>query len=624
MPEAFLEVKPSAGRPFSFAIGKKPVRIGRDPGQADLVIDDPLLSKLHVRLETKGDSFVLIDEGSRNGTFVAGKRADSKKELKLKDGDEITLGLTSMKFRSGAAGAEAPPIRRFLGSTQEYFKITDLLGTQATQKDAQVPAPIMRLLVRLAEEVLPELQPKRIFQAVAAVAVELLQARSAAILRQDASGQQEVLARHPPDSAGIVLPDSFYRTVIDRRGVLLLRDVARTEVDDLKKTAERMSLLGIPIWQHNEVAAMLYIESQPTGQPFTEAEASLGSIIAALIGPAVFQAQHAERLEQEKNQLLAQIRNYQRSGSQGSGYLLGGSRAMIKLREQIIACADMDSPVFLSGELGTGKESAARAIHAASPRADKPFVSALCGGLEPDQLGRELFGEGLSSKPGLFQLAWGGTLYLDEVGDLPTSIQDRLVKSYAESGHGALPRLMASSIQSLQQLLDAQRVSEPFMRMIGAITVSLPPLRERKEDIPVLAQQFLKGHTTSSGKVAQLTPDALGALEQMTFPSNARELSNIIERALVLVGSSGVLDQRHLAPTVLEDAKKQSGTVLLKEAVNDFERSYVLKVLAEQHGHRTRTAKVLGLSRQALSEKLRRYGIRDREDDTISDILGNE
>lgn len=614
MAEAFLEVKPSAGRSFSFTLGPKPVRIGRDPAQADLVLDDPLLSKLHVRLEAKGQDFVLIDEGSRNGTFVGGKRADQKKEIKLKDGDEITLGLTGLKFRAGAAGKEAPPVRRFLGSTQEYFKINDLLGGQS--QDAPIPEPIMRLLVRLAEEVLPEIHADRVYHAVVSIACETLNGGRAAIIRRKADESLEILARFPEDSADIELPDSFYKAVAERRGVVLVRDSMKgLGGEHIRQNDERLSLLGIPIWQQHEVSALLYVESQPAGTPFTTTDAAQGSIIAALIGPAVFQSQHADKLEQEKNRLLAQIRAYQRSGQSGTGYLVGSARALIKLREQVLAAADLDTPIFVTGEVGSGKEATARAIHAAGPRAEKPFVSALCGGLEPEALGRELFGEGLSSRPGLFQLAWGGTLFLDEISELPLALQDRLVKMYSEPTAAPRPHLMASSIATLPQLLEQKKINDGFMRLINAVTVVVPPLRDRHEDIPVLAQHFLKQHSSNTGKTAQLTPDALSALEQMTFQSNLRDLSNIIERALVLVGSSGMIDQRHLARTVVEDSPKQAGTRLLKEAVNDFERGYVMKVLAEQHGHRTRTAKVLGLSRQALSEKLRRYGIRDREDD---------
>lgn len=615
MAEAFLEVKPSTGRAFSFTLGPKAVRIGRDPQQADLVLDDPLLSKLHLRLEAKGQDFVLIDEGSRNGTFIGGKRADQKKEIKLKDGDEITLGLTGLKFRAGTAGKEAPPVRRFLGSTQEYFKINDLLDGGQSQ-DAPIPEHIMRLLVRLAEEVLPEIHADRVYHAVVSIACETLNGGRAAILRRKRDGVLEILARFPEDAADIELPESFYKAVAERRGVVLVRDsMTGLAGENIRQNGERLSLLGIPIWQQHEVSALLYVESQPSGAPFTTTDAAQGSIIAALIGPAVFQSQHADKLEQEKNRLLAQIRAYQRSGQTDSGYLLGSARALIKLREQVLAAADLDTPIFVTGEVGSGKEATARAIHAAGPRAEKPFVSALCGGLEPEALGRELFGEGLSSRPGLVQLAWGGTLFLDEISELPVVLQDRLVKMYSEPTSTPRPHLMASSIFGLPQLLEQKKINEPFLRLINAVTVTVPPLRERQEDIPILAQHFLKQHTANSGKSAQLTPDALSALEQMTFQSNLRDLSNIIERALVLVGSSGMIDPRHLSRTVVEDTPKAGGLRLLKEAVNDFERGYVMKVLAEQLGHRTRTAKVLGLSRQALSEKLRRYGIRDREDD---------
>lgn len=618
MAEAFLEVKPASGRPFSFALSAKPVRIGRDPSVADLVIDDPLLSKLHARLEEKGSDFILVDEGSRNGTFVAGKRAQQRVAVTLKDGDEITLGLTALKFRSGAAGRDSLPVRRFLGTTQEYFKINDLLGTSQA---APIPEPLMRLLVRLAEEVLPESNSARLHQSVVDIACETLNGQRAATFTKGAHGMIEVLARHPADSPHFEPPESFFKAVVDRRGVVLVRNAA--ESDMTKGTAGGISLLGVPIWQQSEVAAMLYVESKPD-TPFAEGEAAQGSVIAALVGPATFQVKTIEGMEQEKNQLHAQIRSYQRAGNAGAGYLQGGSRALIKLREQIIAAAEHDGSLSIIGEVGTGKEAVARNVHSTSTRREKPFVAALCGGLEPEVLAREMFGEGLSSKPGLFQLAWGGTLFLDEVSDLPMLVQDRIVKAYTDQSPVPRPRLMASSTQPLAALVQAKKLSEGFARLLGAVTVMVPSLRERGEDVPVLAQHFLKQHSANLNKTATLSPDALASLERMEFVANLRDLSNVIERAVVLVGSGGIIDQRHLARTVIDDTPKPTGTTPLKEAVQDFERSYVLKVLADQHGHRTRTAKVLGLSRQALSEKLRRYGIRDKEDDADVTAALNE
>lgn len=621
MGEAFLEVKPASGRPFSFALGPKPVRIGRDPTVSDLVIDDPLLSKLHARLEEKGSDFILVDEGSRNGTFVQGKRAQQKVSVVLKDGDEITLGLTALKFRSGAAGRDSLPVRRFLGTTQEYFKINDLLGASTA---APIPEALMRLLVRLAEEVLPESNSQRLHQSVVDIACESLNAARAATFTQTPEGQLLVIAAHPADATNMDPPDSFFKAVVERRGVVLVRNAQQGPITATSATGERVSLLGVPIWQQSEVSAMLYIESKSDSPPFTEAEAAQGSVIAALVGPATFQVRTIETLEQEKNQLHAQIRSYQRSGNAGAGYLQGNSRSLIKLREQVIAAGEHDAPLIVIGELGTGRESVARGIHAASARREKPFVAALCGGLESEVLARELFGEGLSSKPGLFQLAWGGTLFLDEIGDLPTLVQDRIVKAYTDQTPMPRPRLMASTAQSMQALVQAKRVTEAFSRLLGPVTVVVPPLRERSEDIPILAQHFLKQHASNLNKTASLSPDALASLEAMSFTANLRDLSNVIERAVVLVGSGGVIDQRHLARTVVNEPVKPAGTILLKEAVQDFERSYVLKVLADQHGHRTRTAKVLGLSRQALSEKLRRYGIRDKEDEAELSNATNE
>jgi hypothetical protein len=182
MHDAFLEVKPSSGRTFSYPLEQQNTRIGRD-SSVDLVIAE-------------------------------------KKEIPLKDGDDITLGLTALKFHIGEADEKAPPTRRLMRTTQEYFSINDLLGRVGT---ADIPEPMLKLLVRLAEEVLPESEPVRIYQAALRIAIDLMHAEKAAVLTHPRDGELVISARHPAGTE-FEVPEHFYAAVVERRGVVLIRD----------------------------------------------------------------------------------------------------------------------------------------------------------------------------------------------------------------------------------------------------------------------------------------------------------------------------------------------------------------------------------------------------------------
>lgn len=598
MADAYLEIKPASGRSFSFPLDQPVVRIGRDPS-ADLVIDDPLLSKLHARITAKEDKWVLVDEGSRNGTFIAGKRAAEKKEMPLKNGDDITLGLTTIKFHTGVADETAPPMKRVMRATQEYFSVHDLLDGKVSTGD--MPEPIVRLLVRLAEEVLPESEPTRIYAAALMIATEVMKASRAAIFTQSVQNQLQVAARHP-QNAEFEIPPHLYAAVIDKRGVVLMRDG-----EERKKKTDKASAMALPLFNPNGVSGVLYVETDValTGG-YDETNATLGSVITALIGPAVYNAQRMKALHAERAQLLAQARAGGRK-DEGSAYLAGHSPALMKLREQIGAAGRNARSVLIVGEVGTGKEAVARAVHAESTRRERAFVPVLCAALTAETLTRELLGDGTSSKPSLYQLSVGGTLFLDDIALLPITVQQALVSVLAGQQGEAAPRLVASSTRPLDELVKSKTLIEPMAALFGA-TVTTPPLRERREDIAAMARQFVLQHGANMGKSVSLSAEALATLERAEYKSNIRDLSHVIERAMIVLEDGTTIDERHVGSQGLE-AEGQS----LKEAVNAFERAYILRVLAEQHGHRTRTAKVLGLSRQALSEKLRKYGLRDQD-----------
>ena len=289
----------------------------------------------------------------------------------------------------------------------------------------------------------------------------------------------------------------------------------------------------------------------------------------------------------------------------------------------------IESPVsvLIQGETGTGKELVARSIHYNSTRKDKPFVAQNCAALPETLLESELFGHkrgaftgAVADKKGLFEMAHKGTIFLDEVGDTPLSLQVRLLRVLQEGEIRRLGevnpvkvdvRVIAATHQDLKAEIEAGRFREDLYYRIQTFPIPLPPLRDRGGDIPLLAEHFLNKYCQRLGKECRFSPESISLLDKYPFPGNIRELENEIARALTLAP-----DQGFITPDLFSDAIRyvadtppshKQGTV---QAVTDqMERSLVQKALEEFNGNRTRAAEKLGLSRRGLLNKIRRYGL---------------
>jgi two-component system response regulator HydG len=308
--------------------------------------------------------------------------------------------------------------------------------------------------------------------------------------------------------------------------------------------------------------------------------------------------------------------------------LLGASPAMQKLRDLLGRVADSDSSVMITGDSGTGKELVARAIHRRSDRRDHPFVAINCAALPEPLLESELFGHARGAftdarvaRTGLFVSARGGTLFLDEIGDLPLGLQPRLLRALQErtvrpvGGDTEVPfdaRILAATNQDLEALVGERRFRQDLYYRLNVIPVRLPPLRERGNDILLLARRFIEELATRAGKaVPGLSSAAAARLLSYPWPGNVRELQNCLERAvaLALFDEIGVDDlpeavREHASLPCPAPADDPAELLTLEE----LERRHVLRVLASHGGNRTAAARILGLDRTTLWRKLERYG----------------
>ena len=311
--------------------------------------------------------------------------------------------------------------------------------------------------------------------------------------------------------------------------------------------------------------------------------------------------------------------------------LVGHSPAIIDVMKTLARVAPSQATVLVLGETGTGKELVARTIHRYSERATRRFVAVNCSALAEGLLESELFGHvkgaftgAAASRPGLFREADRGTLFLDEIGDISPGLQARLLRALQE--HEIVPvgseapvkvdvRVIAATHRDLPELVRQGRFREDLYYRLDVVTLSLPPLRERRQDIPLLVDHFLRTLSSRHGRgPVAVDPEALRRLLGYDWPGNIRELQNVLERA-VLLAEQGVIGPEHLATTVRSSAAALPDTPVAApelRGLEEVEREHVIRVLAATGGNREESSRILGISRRTLTRMIQRWGLPPR------------
>jgi len=330
------------------------------------------------------------------------------------------------------------------------------------------------------------------------------------------------------------------------------------------------------------------------------------------------------RLEMENSRL--------RESTQSRYRIIGESVPMKALRQQLGLMAGTNGRVLIFGESGAGKELVAHAIHAMSQRAEEPFIEVNCAAIPEEMIESELFGHSRGSfanaheaKAGKFQKADRGTLFLDEVGDMSLRTQAKVLRVLDEQRFEPVgasesvqvdARVVAATNKNLDDEIERGNFREDLFYRLNVIPFHVPPLRERAEDIPLLADFFLREFTTAYGrKPKELTAEAYGVLQDYPWPGNVRELRNLIER-IVILNPQVRVDARHIPVSVTRRAmatRPPGSTGSLQEVREAAEREYIQKKLEEANGNVTRTAELLGLERSNLYRKMKTLGIAPKE-----------
>ncbi len=529
---------------------------------------------------------------------------------------------------SPVTGGESWELERLRGQLEElHERLADLEGLERSHSH------LLRLL-EANTELLVAGDTARLPEQVLRIGLELVGAERAAFFRIDSQGALGLDLSLPAEAEFSAISRSVVRdALIEKRSVVHQGRLAREGL-------ERQSILDLdletvvatPLMAGERLMGVLYLDGSEAGR-FGRADIPVLEVFSRLAAAAMLKLDELDEVRAESRQLHAE--NEELKGALGGqtrfGRILAASPVMLKVIDQLRRMARYRSTVRISGETGTGKELIARALHSESAWADQPFVAINCGALPENLLEAELFGHvkgaftgADQSRPGLFEQADGGTLFLDEIGDMPASLQVKLLRVLETGefrrvgGQGEVKvdvRLIAATHVSIEEGVAAGDFREDLYYRLNVLTIELPPLRQRPEDVALLAEHFLTLYSERLGLSApKFTRGALRRLQGEPWPGNVRQLEKCIERSLALFDGGPRLDEEHLVlDPSREDGPSAAGSPAdesLKALIARIEAEKITATLAACGGRVTHAAVQLGISRQYLHRKLRDLGLR--------------
>jgi Nif-specific regulatory protein len=639
----------SAGRVFEAELDV--ICIGRAASN-DLVLSDALISSEHARIVSSADGFVLEDLGSTNGTWLlraglAHALDETRRAIALASGDRLLLGAPD------AEGIELH-VDFVLEPETDTLEIALVRPLSELGQSARLAAgdDRLQLLVQALREVVSHEGVSDVVSGIADAALLLVPRATHAtvMLRQDADSGQTgpgakavgfvpvvTRVRGPAGprapQAAVRVTRSVVRKVISERAAVLAADApSETFSSESLLGASIRSTIGVPLWKDDDILGVLQLDNRDAPAMFEARDVDALGVLAVSASLAIANAELIQRLSLARAELKKEnqyLRGRERA-RRGEVQIVGESRAMGELLRQLDKVVDTRVSVLIEGETGTGKELIAASVHYRSKRKDKLFVAQNCAAFPENLLESELFGHkrgaftGASDdKKGLFEIADGGTLFLDELGELPLSLQAKLLRALQEGEIrpiGATQskqvnvRIVAATNKNLETEVKAGRFREDLYYRLKVFPIRVPPLRERRDDIAPLAVFFLARYTREMGKsVPGFAQETLEILSAYDFPGNVRELENEVQRLVIQADEGAFLTPELLSPrvrqieTVLLSAGAAKGS--LKEMVDQVERHILIEALREHGNNKTAAAKTLGITREGLHKKLKQLGV---------------
>ncbi len=621
---------PMKGTAFPLPDGE--VSIGRDSSN-QLWVADPALSRRHCLVIAAGGQFSIRDLGSRNGTLVNGVPVEQQQ---IRHGDQIYIGDSMLVFllEEGEMHFERNPVEfadtvAFEGSPL-VLRAEDSLYLRPDKVGANLPATArwardLNSLLKIAtgiggirdQESLQWQLLGFIFDVVPAERGAVLLGKHAEEFTSTAAWDRVRGPGHP-----VRVSRSLVQRVLRDRVGLVVSDVSGNEELRQVKTLVELKvrcLLCVPLTVADKMLGVIYVDSCDPTTAFDESHLQVMTAVAGIASLAFDNVHHLEQLRQENQELRAEI--------ELEHNMVGGSPAMRKVFEFIRRVAPTESTVLIQGESGTGKELVAHAIHRNSPRADRPFVAINCAAIAETLLESELFGHekgaftgATSQKKGKVEIAEGGTLFLDEIGELAPGLQAKLLRVLQEREFervgGTRPikldiRLVAATNRSLPEAVKAGTFRNDLYYRLNVVSLTVPALRERREDVSLLASYFLtKASRKCKTRVKPLSPEALACLMQYDWPGNVRELENALERALVLGSTDSILPD-DLPEAILEaGSAAPTSTDKYHGTIKETKKQLVLQALQQANGSYIEAAKALGMHPNSLLRLIRNLDLK--------------
>lgn len=607
------------------------ISIGREPSN-QLWITDPALSRRQCVLARQGEGFKIRDLGSRNGTLVNGMPVQ---EQALRHGDQICVGESVLVLLLDDNPQPERSLVEFMDTAElkgasVLLRKEDALYLQPDRVETSLPltsrmASDLNALLKIATGIGGIRDRDSLQWQLLGLIFEIVPAERGAFLLFD--HLQEFSSAVAWDRVlGPGHPVRVSRTVVDRvlqeRVGLVVSDVSSEDSlrDARTLTDLRVrSLLCVPLTISGTVVGAIYLDSKSPAHRFDENHLQVMAAVAGIASLALDNVRHWEQLRQENQDLRAEI--------DLEHNMVGGSSRMREVFEFIRRVAPTDSTVFIHGESGTGKELVARAVHRNSSRAERPFVAINCAAITETLLESELFGHekgaftgATAQKKGKVETAEGGTLFLDEVSELAPGLQAKLLRVLQErefervGGTRPIPldiRVIAASNRNLTEAVETGVFRKDLYYRLNVVAVTMPPLRERREDIPLLADHFIvKASRKCRTRVKPLSAEARACLTTYDWPGNVRELENAVERALVL-GSGETLLPEDLPEAILEAASPvPAGSAKYLGAIKETKKQLVLQALQQASGNYIEAAKALGMHPNSLLRLIRNLGLK--------------
>jgi len=613
---------------FSFA---QFLSIGRDSSNS-IRLDDRSVSPNHCRITLDSERFLLTDLESDSGTFVNGIPV---KQRVLAPGDQIAVGnsLFLFELENSPVSASSPvelDENPLVGGQRQLLRPDELLylnpESLAALPQSERLARALSALLKISTAIGSIRDVESLQWQLLGMIFDVIPAERGAILLVDGNGGE---ISSPVAWDRVCGPDqpvhvsrSLTRRVIEE-GVSVLENENPAPNSCVASHAEASkaahSLLCVPLIASGQTLGVIYLHSYNHATSFTRDDLQLLAAIAGLAAIAIENARQFERLGIENRQLRAEV-SLQHD-------MVGHSPRMRDVYQFIERVAPSDSTVLIRGESGTGKELAARAIHKNSTRKEQPFVALNCAALTETLLESELFGHergaftsAICQKKGLLEVAEGGSVFLDEVGELSPTLQAKLLRVLQErefvrvGGTRSIKlnvRFLAATNKDLQKAVREEKFRVDLFHRLNVISVTMPPLREHTEDIQHLAEHFASRYAQKCNRsVKGISPEARACLMQYDWPGNIRELENAMERAIV-IGSSDFILPEDLPETLMETASSSaSAPAKYHDAIRNLKKQLILGAFEQSGGSFTETAKLLGVHPNYLHRLIRNLDLR--------------